>query len=408
MRILFVVHQFMPDFSGGTERVTLNLARAAQADGNRVEVLTVTAGDRPGWRAAGHSLMTSSVEGVPVTAVRLAAEPLVELGFRANPDLAAGVQAFLGARPAFDLAHVMHSLRMTEAVETLAAQRVPYVVTATDFFTLCYRVNLVRLDGGLCGGPADGKACQAHCPQPQLSGPDFTARTRRYGELLRRASAVAAVSDFVADRLRAEHPDLRVFTVKNGIDLLAFPRPRTTAPAGPLTLGYLGTVSEAKGALLLAEAFAAANAEGMRLRIVGPCYESATAARIRALAEAAAISLEDPVPAAGIPALLAGFDLLAVPSQVPESFSLALHEGFAAGLPALVSALGNAGEVVARTGAGLALPAGDAGAWSAAIREIAERPDQLRAWAEATPLPWRTEEEAFLYAQLYRAAVAAA
>ena len=76
MRILFVVHQFMPDFSGGTERVTLNLARAAQADGNRVEVLTVTAGDRPGWRADGHGLMTSSIEGVPVTAIRLVEEPL--------------------------------------------------------------------------------------------------------------------------------------------------------------------------------------------------------------------------------------------------------------------------------------------------------------------------------------------
>jgi glycosyltransferase involved in cell wall biosynthesis len=408
MRILFVVHQFMPDFSGGTERVTLNLARAAQADGNRVEVLTITAGDRPGWRADGHGLMTSSIEGVPVTAIRLAEEPLVELGFRPNPGLAAGVQQFLASRPAFHLAHAMHSLRMTEAVEALAAQRIPYVVTVTDFFTLCYRVNLVRLNGELCAGPAGGKACQVHCPQSQLSGPDYGARTRRYGDLLRKASAVVAVSDFVAGRVRAEHPNLRVFTVSNGIDLLAFPRPQAPAAAGPLTLGYLGTVSEAKGALLLAEAFAAAKADGIRLRIVGPCYEPATATRIRALAETAAISLEEPVPAAEVPALLAGFDLLAVPSQVPESFSLSLHEGFAAGLPALVSALGNAGEVVARTGAGLALPAGDLGAWSAAIRDLAARPELLRAWAEAAPLPWRTEEEAFLYAQLYRAAVASA
>ena len=30
MRILYLVHQFFPEFGSGTERVTLNLARMAQ------------------------------------------------------------------------------------------------------------------------------------------------------------------------------------------------------------------------------------------------------------------------------------------------------------------------------------------------------------------------------------------
>ena len=39
MRILYVVHQFYPEFGSGTERVTLNLARMAQRAGHHVQVL---------------------------------------------------------------------------------------------------------------------------------------------------------------------------------------------------------------------------------------------------------------------------------------------------------------------------------------------------------------------------------
>ena len=39
MRILIVLHQFFPEFSGGTERVALNLARTAQRAGHHVRVL---------------------------------------------------------------------------------------------------------------------------------------------------------------------------------------------------------------------------------------------------------------------------------------------------------------------------------------------------------------------------------
>jgi glycosyltransferase involved in cell wall biosynthesis len=405
MRLLFVVHQFLPDFAGGTERVTLNLARAAQADGVQVEVLTVTTGDKPGWRRTPEGFLAASVEGVPVTALAVAEPPLTELGFHANPALAAAAEQFFAARPAFDVAHVMHSLRMTELVEALVARRIPYVVTLTDFFTLCYRVNLVRLNGQLCGGPAGGKACQAYCPQPQLARDDYAARTERYGALLRRASALVAVSPYVAERVRAEHPDLAPFVVPNGVDLLKFRPPPPRPAERPLTIGYLGTVSAAKGAVLLAEGFAAAKAPGVRLRIVGPCYEPETAERIGKLAKAADISVEAPVAPAEVPRLLAELDILAVPSQVPESFSLALHEGFAAGLPALVSDIGNAAAVVRATGAGLALAAKPA-AWSQAIRRLADQPGQLATWAKAAPLPWRIEEEAFAYSQLYRAAVA--
>ncbi|MET0295383.1 MAG: hypothetical protein ABW042_10240, partial [Phenylobacterium sp.] len=82
-------------------------------------------------------------------------------------------------------------------------------------------------------------------------------------------------------------------------------------------------------------------------------------------------------------------------------------EGFAAGLPALVSDLGNQGLTVRRHGCGLSLPAGDVEAWAGAITRAAGEPQTLAAWREALPLPTRVEEEGFVYGQLYRAVVAA-
>jgi glycosyltransferase involved in cell wall biosynthesis len=406
MRILYLVHQFLPEFGGGTERVTLNLAHAAQSEGHHVEVFTTSHRPGPPWSEAG-GLRSCLVQGVPVYAVaHQDGRPLDDLGFRPVEGQRERFARFLDARPRFDVVHVMHALRLADAAELLADRGLGYVVTLTDFHLICHRINLIRLDGTLCEGPSGGRNCQLHCWSPEIGEREFAGRIVRLGEVLRRASAVVAVSPYVAERFAAEHPDLQVRVVGNGVDLLSFPRPRPREAEGPLTFGYLGTVSEAKGAGLLARAFARAGRTDARLRIVGPCYEPELAARIAAEAGAAQVSVEPAVPAAQAPRLLQEFDVLCVPSQVPESFCLSLHEGFAAGLPALVSDLGNAGRVVREAGCGEVLPAADADAWAQAIARICEDRGRLDAWRARLPLPLRVEEEGFIYTQLYRAVVA--
>lgn len=406
MRILYLVHQFLPEYSGGTERVTLNLAHAAQSEGHHVEVFTVSQSAGPPWREEG-GLRACLVQGVPVHALpHREGRPLDDLGFRPIQGLREGFERFLDSRPRFDVVHVMHAMRLADAVQLLRDRRIGYVVTLTDFHFICHRINLIRLDGSLCEGPAGGRNCQLHCWSPEIGEREFFGRVERLGDLLRGASAVVAVSPYVAERFSAEHPDLDIRVVGNGVDLLSFPRPRARAADGPLTFGYLGTVSEAKGAGLIARAFALAARTDARLRIVGPCYEPEFAARIAAEASGVEVSMEPSVPAAEVPRLLQAFDVLCVPSQVPESFSLALHEGFAAGLPALVSDLGNAGRVVREHGCGLALPPADAGAWAEAIGRVCEDRARLAAWRDRAPLPLRVEEEGFIYTQLYRAVAA--
>ena len=402
MRLLYIVHQFMPELAGGTERVTLNLARAAQADGHNVEILTLSLGSAA-WRPEGKGVFTAMVEGVPVTALsRTELEGTTNLGFGRDEAFAAAFVHFLDERPAFDVAHVTHSFRTLEAVETLAARRVPYVMTLTDFFSVCHRVNLVQVDGQLCPGPAGGAACHEHCTIPDMAQEAYGRRVRRLEEALARASALVAVSPYVAARIRAEHPHLRVLVLGNGVDLLAF-RPAPPRPADrPLTFGYLGTVSEAKGAQMLVRAFVRAQPANSRLRLVGPCYDEILAEELQAETARAAITLEGPVESQAVAALMSEFDILCVTSQVPEAFSLSLHEGFAAGLPALVSDLGNLGAVIRDAGCGRAVAAGDEAAWAQAIGEIAASPEVIQGWKTTLPLPLRIEEEAGFYAQIYR------
>ncbi|HEY9217256.1 MAG TPA: glycosyltransferase, partial [Phenylobacterium sp.] len=272
MRILYLLHQFMPEFSGGTERVTLNLARAAQAEGHHVEVFTTSQHPGADWRPGPDGLRYAVVEGTPVYALPAQPpQPLEELGFRRRDAERAAFRTFLDGRGAFDLAHVTHAMRLVDIVEELQARRIRYLMTLTDFFPICHRVNLIRLNGDLCEGPRGGRNCQVHCWTPEIGESGYGARIERLGAVLRNASVLVAVSDYVAELYRAEHPDLDIRVVGNGVDLLRFPRPRARGGEGPLTFGYLGTVSEAKGATMLVEAFAKAAPADARLRVIGPC-----------------------------------------------------------------------------------------------------------------------------------------
>jgi glycosyltransferase involved in cell wall biosynthesis len=405
MRVLYLVHQFMPEFAGGTEKVTLNLARATQGDGHHAEIATVSVNAGRDWRPGPDGVRSTTVEGVPVHVLDPAGQDQISLlGFAANGSQAAQFRRFLDSRPDFDVVHVMHAFRLVDAVEVLAARRIPYVMTLTDFFAICHRFNLLRLDMDVCDGPNGGAACQAHCAAPEIAEPTYAERTGRLAALLGAASAVAAVSDYVAERVRAEHPGLKVLVVENGVDLAGFGPPAARPKDRPLTFGYLGTVSEAKGAALLVAAFVRAAPTAARLSIVGPSYEPELAARLAAMARGHDVAFEGPVAGDRVSETLGGFDVLCVPSQVPEAFSLSLHEGFAAGLPALVSDLGNQARAVRAAGCGLAIPASDEAAWAKAIAAIAAEPAQLEAWRARLPLPTRVEEEAFFYGQLYRGA----
>lgn len=100
-----------------------------------------------------------------------------------------------------------------------------------------------------------------------------------------------------------------------------------------------------------------------------------------------ALDLGDRVEFAGhrsdIETIYADHGIVAVPSIVPEEFSLVAAEGQMRGLAAIVSGPGGASEVIAEGETGLVVPPTDVEALAAAIEELAGDPDRTAALGDA-------------------------
>lgn len=137
MRIVFVLHQFYPEFSGGTEHVALNLARCLQRSGHYVHVLACTMHTIPSkrrlWITKDIEMIHEVYHGIPITLMPRKYLPAMgDMGFDVAPAIVDKLRDWMRAQR-FDLMHLFHVMRMSSAV--LAAQQcgLPYVTTVTDF-----------------------------------------------------------------------------------------------------------------------------------------------------------------------------------------------------------------------------------------------------------------------------------
>jgi len=245
MRILYLVHQFFPEFGSGTERVTLNLARAMQRAGHHVQVLgcAVTPGHLPPARACAiDSAEQGLVEGVAVTMLAHGRLPArADTGFDVDEALTAQVEAWLRSER-FDLVHVMHSMRMGSAIAAATRAGLPLLLTLTDFFPACVRINLVDLEGRACAGPEQGTACARKCLGPAWSTPALQARYQHARSILERADGrpvLLCIDDI--DRLDDTSAVLVHQMVSNGeAKLVATLRTGRIAPGEIIDLGQRG------------------------------------------------------------------------------------------------------------------------------------------------------------------------
>ncbi|MEI7538535.1 MAG: glycosyltransferase [Comamonadaceae bacterium] len=412
MRILIILHQFYPEFSGGTERVALNLARSAQRAGHYVRILACSVtSDAAGVACSAHlaGAHESVYQGVPVTFLPRTLLPAsADFSLDIEPSLIEPIVGWMKYER-FELAHVMHTMRMGTAV--LAAQRcgLPLILTLTDFFLACPRINLVNLDNQICDGPQLGEKCGEHCLTAPWSRDSLASRYQHAAELLASSNLRVTPSEFVAKRYRAAFPDCDFKVVPHGIDLLALVSQKSSEDKqaeSPLKvrLAYVGGIIPQKGLDLLLRALALVKAANIELKIIGGFHGAATYhSQVLALGKAdARVEFLGHLEPGKVFEAIEQSDLLCLPSRVPETFSLALHEAAALGVPALVSNLGAPGEQVSRNGAGLALACDDVKAWAKAIRSVAAEPEQIKRWQSCLPLPLRVEEEAFYYDSLYR------
>jgi glycosyltransferase involved in cell wall biosynthesis len=255
-------------------------------------------------------------------------------------------------------------------------------------------------------------------------GGDFSKdlAERLYRLAMLRTAHVVSVSKASADVLLAEKvvAEERLSVIPNGIpakpdkrdNSVQRPRARSLLNVGDSTVvfGAVGRLAPVKNHKGLLEAFStlARAREGVRLVIVGdgPLRDELEAQRER-------LACADCVTMLGarsdVRELLPGLDVFLQPS-FSESYSIALVEAAAAGLPMIATDVGGNAEIVQDRWTGRIVPTGDLDALCSAMNEMAECP-QTRAEYGRRAEEWfdkhaRIEASASAYEALYRRVLA--
>ena len=417
MRVLLTVHQFFPDYSAGTEVLTLSVARELKSRGHEVRVFT----GYPESEALGDQERFDQYQydSILIDRFRHAYVPMgdqtskIEIGY--DNHLAADYFERLLNEFKPDVVHFFHLSRLgTGLIEKAVNAGVPAYYTPTDFWSICPTGQLLRCGGRTCIGPSpDVGNCVVHFAASQLpdrigklvtavpdSVSDMLVRVVRSplmpaGSLVDEVRALSGRLERNVRRLNllqgiiAPNRMIEALLVRNGVrsdivvrssyginlDQPVVTRDRTLGER-PLVLGFIGTLASHKGCHVLLEAIQRFSSREIQVEIYGkqsdfPDY----VARLHQLADGKeAVKFCGTFSNEEIFAVLGGLDALVVPSVWNENTPLVVYSAKAAGCPVVASDVPGIAEAVTHDFDGLLFDPGSVdGLESTLKRLLAER-----------------------------------
>lgn len=386
MRILQVIHQFLPEYTGGTEQYTADLARRLRDRGHEVAIFT-----------GGSDAGARQWEGISVITV-----PGGLHGPRGQLSLFSSTFGHRGIEGAFasllqalrpDVVHFQHLLGLSSRLPRLARKfGAATCFTLHDYWFMCPKSQLIDHIGAPCTGPVMGINCSwcaaERLGKPQLlwgaplAAPLFMLRQQRVKRAFAEVDVLLAPSQFVADfAVRAGLPRDRIERVDFGIPSLAgqSSAPVQRAPDAPLRALFLGAISWSKGAHVLVQAGQWLNAAEVQVDVFGdlgsyPDYSK----KLMKMSSTAPIRLRGQASREEVSQALASSDVLVAPSLWYENAPLVISEAFSMGLPVVASNVGALAEKVRHGVDGLLFPAGDAKALASTLIRLARDPVLLQ------------------------------
>ncbi|MBY6266403.1 glycosyltransferase family 4 protein (plasmid) [Azospirillum sp. 412522] len=343
-RLLLINYEF-PPLGGGAANATANTARELAALGVEVRVLTSAFAGLPKREVRDgytiHRIATlrrardrsSVVEMLAFLMMSLVEAPRLALGWRPNATI-----AYFGL-PCGPAAWLVGRFTGT-----------PYLIS-------------------LRGGDVPGFLYDGISLYHRVAGPVI-------GWLWRRASAVVANSEGLAELARRFAPDVDVSIVPNGVDADLFRPAKRAEPAesGRAVLLFVGRVVRQKGLDLVLQALPALPA-GVTLRVVGD-----GPARPALEAQAQALGIADRVSFLGwlgrddLPSAYAGADLFVFPSR-DEGMPNAVLEAMAAGLPVMGTLIAGNRDLIVDGETGLMVEADDAAGLCRGLERLVKDPE---------------------------------
>ncbi len=218
----------------------------------------------------------------------------------------------------------------------------------------------------------------------------------------READALVSPSSFYAELMKKHlgANDLAVTILPNGIDLEGY-APQPEKPGSPV-IGYLARMIREKGLEIMVEAFihlrTVLGHPSARLHLAGaatpdnqPLIETMKQ-RLAAVGLTGDVQWMPNISREDKAAMLGSLTLFSVPAIYPEAFGLYVIEAMASGVPVVQPEASSFPGILADSGAGALVPAGDPIALAQKWHELLMQPDELRRMAERSR---RTAEQLY-------------
>ena len=318
-------------------------------------------------RIAGHEVVSYTVDN-PRGAARAAAGMATAAW---NPRAAKKLERF-AARVAPDVTHVHNTwfALSPAAVHSLKQAGTPVVVTLHNYRLVCANALLFR-EGApceLCVGSQPWHAIRYRCYRQSRPASAVAATTiainRARGTWDHNVDAFVALTDFAKRRFVAAGLPGERITVKP--HFVFDPGPRPAPPSDSNVVLYVGRLSPEKGLTTLLAAWRQAKVDALKLRIIG---DGPLRPTLEAAADAS-VEFTGTQPPTTVRKEMLGARALVFPSEWYETQGMVLLEAFSAGLPAMASDLGAAGEVMSDVDAQWRREPSDERGWAEGLRTL--------------------------------------
>lgn len=440
MKIVHALSWYFPQPVGGTEVYVAGLSQRLRAAGHEVLIAAPLSGSKTEERY--------DHEGIPVYRYPISGQPTrAECQTRTTARGAEHFHAWLAAQKP-DWVH-FHSFTTGLSVpEVRAARRAGARVMATNHLAslgyLCARGTLMRWGEHLCDGICEPVKCAECMLQSHGMGKNPARLLARLGALTPdrewpgRLGTALSMPNLIRHNLRLQHELLDLLDwfvmlnqwavdaqIANGapreklrLNYLGVSNfsegivrgERVRSADAPVKIGYFGRIVGLKGVIELASAFRQLPRDlRVTLEFRGPSAspeEQRLLARLREmLGGDERVTFCPAVTPKDAPQILAGYDVLCVPSIWFENGPTVMLEAHAVGTPVIGTRIGAMAELIIDGVNGRLVPPGDVPALTAALQEVASRPkDTLDAWRAALPVTRTMDEIARDYLKLYTAA----
>ena len=442
MRILQVVHDFLPKHRAGAEIYTYNVSRLLARD-HDVHIFYTQ--HEPARRQ--YSVARGEYEGLPFTRViNNHCQRRFEETYN-NPRMDAIFEKLLDDfRP--DMVHFQHLMYHSANYVAIAKRRgIPTVATLHDFWPLCeqegkrIRLYVFKGDHDILCENIDATVCAkciSHRPTMATNGvrvayailrairtvirwdpsglvkrvmgafsgshesgpliiPVTIDEVRRRNEYLREAYSqidhIFSPSPFLKSEFdRHGYPREKNFFSDYGFDMRPFADFKRK-PGKGLRFGFVGTLAELKGVHVLIDAFNAIYDPTATLHIFGatetfPKYTQA----LRDAVKRDGVHFHGRFDPAQVAEVFAQFDVLVVPSIWYENSPLVIHEAFMSRTPVITTGMGGMADLVRDGEWGLLFRCGDAEDLADKMRSLVEDTALVKKLASSVP-PVKTIEQ---------------